>query len=154
MNLHSSIHARLVRAFMSLLILFCSTLPASGQCPMQGAVSASIKQKEQSCCKGKEGQASESKCSCCEIVQQEVLGTTLRNQDCWCKASERIHDAIFTSIRSQQDSNWAPGHSMLAPPIGKSSYFADKHRHCVRKVASSFAPTGPPLYLLHRALLL
>lgn len=157
MSLHSSISARLVTAFMSLLILFCSTLPAICQCRPMQAAPASIKQeaKKPSCCKAME-EAGESKCGlpCCKSAQQEAFANTFNNQDCCCKINQPLHDAILTSNHSDEESTWTAEPDILGPIIAVSSYFADKHRHCVRKVSSTFASTGPPLYLLHRALLL
>lgn len=159
MSLHSSISTRLVTAFMSLLILFCSTLPAFCQChPAQQTVTASIRQeaKKPSCCKTMEGEAAKSQCSmpCCKPAQKEGFSNSFNNQDCCCKTRTLLHDAVLTTSYSGEESNWTAVPDMLAPITAVSPFFADKHRHCVRKVSSTFAPTGPPLYLLHRALLL
>lgn len=159
MTLGSSISARFVMAFMSLLILFCSTLPAFCQChPAQQTVPASIIQgtKKQSCCKVMEGDAAKSLCRmpCCKPTQKEVSNNTFNNQDCCCKTGTLLHDAVLTTSHSGEESNWTARPDALAPVIAVSPNFADRQRHCVRKLSSTFAPTGPPLYLLHRALLL
>lgn len=159
MTLSSSISARFVTAFMSLLILFCSTLPAFCQChPALQTKPASIRQetKRPSCCKAMEAEASQSQCAmpCCKPTQKEVFSNTFNNQDCCCKTGTLLHDAVLTTSHSGEESNWTAVPDVLAPVIAVSSCFADRHRHCVRKLSSTFAPTGPPLYLLHRALLL
>lgn len=157
MTLGSSISARFVMAFMSLLILFCSTLPAFCQCHLaQQTVPASIRQETPSCCKAMEAEAAKSQCMmpCCKPTQQESFSNTFNNQDCCCKTGTLLHDAVLTISHSGEESNWTAVPDALLPVIAVSSYFADRHRHCVRKLSSTFAPTGPPLYLLNRALLL
>lgn len=159
MSLLSSIPARLVTAFMSLLILFCSTAPAMCQCHPSQTVPACIKQqvKQSSCCKAMKGEMTSSECGlpCCKPANKEAFGNTFNNQDCCCKTNQPLKDAILTSSHSgDEETNWTAKPDLLAPIIAVSSSLPDKHRHCVRKVASTFAPTGPPLYLLHRALLL
>lgn len=131
-------------AFISFVILACSILPAFCRCHQATNVDSPAMSSEHACCK-------ESKA--CTTNAPSFNVPAFDNDNCCCKTRQVARDALLTNSRADQDLQWESA-AIPAVSLAHPQYFIDRHNHSVQKVASSFSATGPPRYLLYRALLL
>jgi hypothetical protein len=131
-------------AFISFVILACSILPAFCRCHQATNANFTTMSSEHACCK-------ESKT--CKTDAPSFNTTAFDNDNCCCKTRQAAQDALLTNSRADQDLRWESA-AIPAVSLALPQYFVDRHNHSVRKVASTFSATGPPRYLLYRALLL
>jgi hypothetical protein len=134
-------------AFLGFVILSCSLLPAMCHCHQAASAGSKFQAvpAEHACCKAQNP---------CKTNSPSIATPAFDNDNCCCKTKQTTQDALLTNSRPDQDLSWE-SHPDSANISGNTfQYFIDRQAHAVQKIASTFPPTGPPLYISHRALLL
>lgn len=131
-------------AFICFVILACSILPAFCRCHQATTVDSTAMSSEHACCK---------EIKACKTNAPSFNAPAFDNDNCCCKTRQAVQDALLTNSRADQDLQWESA-AIPAVSLALLQYFVDRQTHSVQKVASTFSATGPPRYLLYRALLL
>ena len=131
-------------AFISFVVLACSILPAFCRCHQATNTVSTAMSSEHACCK---------QSNVCKTNAPSFNIPAFDNDNCCCKTKQAAQDALLTNSRADQDLNWD---SIPIPTVSLAhpQSFIDRQNHSVQKIASTFPATGPPRYLLYRALLL
>lgn len=133
----SNTFAQSLVALFSLVILASAILP--GGCPChQSAVITSYIASSHDCCRTSNN--------------LQVSTPRVSSDDCCCKRKQPAVDALLVAPHPNHDSTWQP--LVASESMSASLGFLDYQSHFAQNSASTFPATGPPLYLLHRALLL
>lgn len=130
-------------ALISLVILSCSILPGICRCHQAAGTASQVVSAQHACCEAKNDYQANS---------PSFNTSFLNNQDCCCKTERAAQEALLANLRPKHNLNWELAAIAINLPVAQ--YFIDQHKHSIQKVASKCSTTGPPLYLLHRTLLL
>lgn len=131
-------------AFISFVIFACSILPSFCRCHQATTVDSTAMSSEHACCKENKP---------CTTNAPSLTIPAFDNDNCCCKTRQAAQDALLTNSQADQDLQWESA-PIFAVSLALRQYFIDRQNHSVQKVASTFSATGPPRYLLYRALLL
>lgn len=141
MSLYLSAIGNLLPAFLSLIVLSSTIIPAICSCHRIVKVSAQV--------------VSSSKHQCCEKKSEcAVTSAQIATDDCCCKTRTERNAAVSSNSSFNEDSGIHLVPLAIVSTCFDSKAVVDEHKHYIRKITSSFPSTGPPLYILNRALLL
>lgn len=124
-------------AIMSFIVLACSIFPDVCRCHQMTVAAPAA--------------ASHACCKATDVAEKAALCS---GGDCCCKKKQALEEALSINSRSEQESSWQQSPNLIVVILTVTQSFIDQQSHFIQKVASTYASTGPPLYLLHRALLL